>query len=200
MQLAVACYTVRDHINTSSYLSGGAFDTLWHKHVFITQVVSDCYDPSIMVELLRADPRFIVDCKVTVVGNKLRFHTDDHFVDVYDLGDIPQHHPGAMFGYPECCVSWYHNRNMISFEIERKSVWNGTGYVPCPECSQVPKEEQLKRINATRITPIPFPEGDRTVELVLAAWLMHNRVPLSDNLSIAVKKYPDFDFNKLLRL
>lgn len=72
---------------------------------------------------------------------------------------------GLWLGYPMCCVNYFYKR-MVHFKtgIPIKDVvhqeLDGTGYVPCEACSQLPADTLVERIQSARQCAIAFPDYD----------------------------------------
>lgn len=72
---------------------------------------------------------------------------------------------GRYFGFPNCCIKffldesggdwWARKFYPKGFPLE------GTGYIPCPECSKKSEQELIDIINSNRYCLTEFPEmGD----------------------------------------
>lgn len=69
---------------------------------------------------------------------------------------------GKYFGFPECCIDSFCNT-----EIRENSLFNGTGYVPCPCCNKKihdgnSKKEFIHQINKNRLHNFEFGMRDNT--------------------------------------
>lgn len=67
---------------------------------------------------------------------------------------------GVYLGYPGCCI------DAFPAESHRNSSFNGTGFLPCMVCAQLPHQELLNIINNNRIHHEPFPTKRLTEEEV----------------------------------
>lgn len=66
---------------------------------------------------------------------------------------------GLAFGYPKCCIMDFCTRTVFPDELEyfRNHHFNGSGFVPCPECAKKPWMEIEAQINANRSPEIGYP-------------------------------------------
>lgn len=66
---------------------------------------------------------------------------------------------GRYFGYPECCIAEFIFRvSTGNFPIPARPL-DGTGYIPCINCSLKTEEELTKNINTNRDTSLnSFPD------------------------------------------
>ena len=62
---------------------------------------------------------------------------------------------GTRLGYPLCCIIAFTNKPLAS-ERDWPNPWEGTGYVPCPRCAQVPMLQTMGRINSRRDPSLPM--------------------------------------------
>lgn len=76
---------------------------------------------------------------------------------------------GQYYGFPDCCIQFF-LKNAHEYYWFRKvypegTKADGTGYIPCPECSKLPMKEMVDKINKERKSLTPFPqEGTFTQE------------------------------------
>lgn len=64
---------------------------------------------------------------------------------------------GKYLGYPDCCVTWFIERNTYELTIEQEAVHGGMGFVPCPECAKKVSKETIHTLIKGRQCPTPFP-------------------------------------------
>jgi hypothetical protein len=83
--------------------------------------------------------------------------------EVKVLLDIPQStldywdRVGKLLGYPECCVKDF----LIPMLPRRRSVFSGTGFIPCEACNNRDQAELWREINNNRHKDLPeFPTDD----------------------------------------
>ena len=68
---------------------------------------------------------------------------------------------GLMCGFPRCCINHFILTATNKRMKVRDSKWDGTGYVPCPECAELPMLTIQGRINSNRYPEFPpFPSTD----------------------------------------
>lgn len=74
---------------------------------------------------------------------------------------------GIYFGYPQCCVNWFCDRNegKVNFELDKnQEILNEyKGFLPCPCCAEklVKQNKTVKFLIKNRICKTPYPdEGD----------------------------------------
>lgn len=69
---------------------------------------------------------------------------------------------GNNFGYPQCCIDFFCAVPYCGSLTQSVDHWAyGTGYVPCPQCSKLPREQLIDIINKNRKIDSDFPnEGD----------------------------------------
>jgi len=166
----------------------------------LMDVLEQGYSGSVIDMILTTDPGFLVKAEITMFCNKMRLRDREHTVDIYDMADIPTLNNGVLYGYPECCIQWFHGRTMLDIHDHQPTAFDGTGFIPCPKCRERDEAEVLNDIASRRVTPIPFPDGESSDELELIAWLKYLKQPLGENLKLTEAHYPNFDYNKLLVL
>lgn len=64
---------------------------------------------------------------------------------------------GAIYGYPDCCTTYFVTRVMPRGKCPKRLPLEGTGYVACPECRKKPIKELIETINKNRTIGTPFP-------------------------------------------
>lgn len=58
---------------------------------------------------------------------------------------------GNSFGYPKCCIEHFCATEFTAqLEYYQGSVFDGSGFVPCPECNEKPWMELIAQINGRR--------------------------------------------------
>ena len=67
---------------------------------------------------------------------------------------------GVHFGYPKCCIDAFLDED-YTYD---KTIFTGTGYVPCNKCNKRTWYKLVEDINKNRKHPLPFPNGDGFVE------------------------------------
>jgi hypothetical protein len=63
---------------------------------------------------------------------------------------------GKHFGFPDCCIKAFIEDNLPE---TNSSVFSGTGYRPCENCSKIEPDELIVSINKRRSHPYPFPDS-----------------------------------------
>jgi hypothetical protein len=69
---------------------------------------------------------------------------------------------GKLFGYPECCIAEF-SKNPIAndrphIDVVHKSIFAGTGYIPCTKCIGKNHRQLLVEIDNNRHPDLmPFP-------------------------------------------
>ncbi len=74
---------------------------------------------------------------------------------------------GIYFGYPECCIDWFCERESLLLTFEQQVVNRGYGFIPCPQCAAKvfyhfnTRETLTTRVLIKdRINSSPFPKED----------------------------------------
>lgn len=62
---------------------------------------------------------------------------------------------GTYYGYPTCCINYFVAHGHFACPSHDKLV--GTGYLPCPACSETSAYDMTEIINHNRHAPEPFP-------------------------------------------
>jgi len=75
---------------------------------------------------------------------------------------------GIFYGYPKCCIDSFiqvkiNKRTRTQRLVQRTSVFAGTGYIPCHECSVkiLNNEETIESLITNRLCRNKFPKGSR---------------------------------------
>lgn len=65
---------------------------------------------------------------------------------------------GLQFGYPECCVGEFVIHAVKgTYETRGTRKLNGTGYVPCIKCNELPEEQLIATIESRRMPHVKEP-------------------------------------------
>lgn len=74
---------------------------------------------------------------------------------------------GLMYGYPRCCIrSFLNGRGYWDLTLQERrnhdrSVFGGTGFIPCQQCAQLPEAVILRKIAKKRAEHLPtFPQEE----------------------------------------
>lgn len=84
-----------------------------------------------------------------------------------------------IYGYPPCCIDHFVNKTHAiesnpettlsgDYSSDVEGMWFcGTGYIACPDCRTLPKEEVLKGIQRRRTSTLPFPREGGGMRLAI---------------------------------
>jgi len=73
---------------------------------------------------------------------------------------------GIKFGYPDCCIKYFLEVELVDRYDPKLNMFLGSGYIPCNACKDVAMDEQEDRINKRRDLGLePFKRPSESLRL-----------------------------------
>ena len=173
-----------------SILTQGPFQKL----AFVVAVLSYTAGAG-LDELIASEPTFPALCELSATGTAITLETPTTKIVLYDENTFGLKPMGYLYGFPECCITWFNHRSPFDEANHRPTMFDGTGYIPCPHCRNKTEEEIVAGINERRVAPLSFPNDDALHELILIAYLRKHGLPIGDNLEGYEEQFDGFNYS-----
>lgn len=170
-------------------------NSVFRKMVLVMAIMSYTDNDEWMDQLIQREPSFPVLCDLRAEGSTIVMETELTKIVLYDENRFNLKPMGVLYGFPECCIQWWEQRTIEDEVSHVPTLFDGTGYIPCPECRQKSEEELEATINKRRIAPLSFPHDESLHELILIAFLRKHGLPLGDNLKGYEEQFDGFDYS-----
>lgn len=189
--ITAAGFSTEDFIEDLPFIATqGAFEKMTFAVAVLSYAAGACLN-----ELITREPSFPALCEITGTGTALTLETAETKIILYDENTFGLKPMGYLYGFPDCCITWFNNRTPFDETNHQPTMLDGTGYIPCPHCRTKTEDEIVAGINERRVAPLSFPNEEGLHELILIAYLRKHGLPIGDNLKGYEEQFDGFDYS-----